>query len=61
MATATVVLDPSAGPGPSSVYDSVPHHGSGYITPWRPWLTMYGLRVRSSGAKEQVSCPCVVP
>ena len=51
--TSTLVLEPSATPSGPAYTTGLERQGNVYLTPWRPWLTMYGLRLRSQ-SKQQV-------
>lgn len=63
MATVTVSAPPPPGRGAhggmAADYDPDAIHSSLYLPVWRPWLALYGARVRSAGHRAQeVSWSC---
>lgn len=54
MSTATVLLDKHHTSGISALSSSAELESSAFLTSWRPWMTMYGLRLRH--ASKQVVC-----
>lgn len=62
MATVTVQAPPPSGGargGMAADYDPDAVHSSVYLPVWRPWLALYGARVRPAGqrrATEVSSC-----
>lgn len=51
--TSTLILEPNATSSGRTFTTGPERQGNVYLTPWRPWLTMYGLRLRCR-SKEQV-------
>jgi len=54
--TSTLVLEPTPTPSGRAFVGGPDRQGNVYITPWRPWLTMYGLRLRNKAQEQVIGC-----